>query len=203
MSNLPVSFEYYYWGPLLWRSKVSLDFCDQLRQQGAQLTAPLNDHLASIIDNVKIYTSREDRKFLVDNIAPYLESYMEFSKTWFNKQDKKIPELELVRHWINFQKPTEFNPEHTHGGDLSFVIYLDIPESIKTENEAYTGTSAGPGAIVFRYGEDNDWAASTQDFLPVKGDIFIFPAKLSHTVFPYKAHGERVSVAGNFKFIYD
>ena len=201
MNNLQIPFRYHYWGPLLWSSKVPLEFCNQLLARGKTLTTSLNENLASIIDNVKVYTEQEDRKFLVDNLTPYLQSYLEFGKEWYQKSDPTLPELELLRHWINFQQPNEFNPEHTHTGDLSFVIYLQIPESLKTENQAYTGTSAGPGAIVFRYGEDQDWAGSTQNFLPERGDLFIFPSKLSHTVFPFKSQGERISVAGNFRVV--
>ena len=42
----------------------------------------------------------------------------------------KSASLESI--WINFQNSGDFNPEHTHGGaDLSFVIYLKVPDIIK------------------------------------------------------------------------
>jgi hypothetical protein len=203
MNNLKILHNYAYWGPLLWFSKISLDACDELIVRGKKLTSPLNKSLASVIDDVKEFSTRDDRKFIVDILQPYLQVYMEFAKEWYNKKETTTPELELTKVWINVQKAYEFNPEHTHGGDLSFVIYLDIPDAIRIENDAYVGTSAGPGAINFRYGEDNDWACSTQSFLPEKGEIFIFPAKLSHSVIPFKSNVERISIAGNFKFIHD
>jgi hypothetical protein len=203
MNNLEIPHNYAFWGPLLWFSKLPLDRCDELIARGRKLTSPLNTMLASVIDDVKEFTSRDDRKFIVDSVQPFLQPYMEFSKRWYNKKDRPMPELELTKVWINVQKANEYNPEHTHTGDLSFVIYLDIPDEIRQENESYTGTSAGPGAINFRYGEDNDWACSTQTFLPTKGEIFIFPAKLSHSVIPFRSNVERISIAGNFKFIYD
>ena len=203
MNNLADTYEFYYWGPLLWRSKIPLEFCDELLVRGQQLSTPMNNHLASIIDDVKEYSSRHDRKFLVDNLHAYLQRYMEFASKWYRKDNANLPELELMKFWINFQKNDEYNPEHTHTGDLSFVIYLDMPSALQEENVAYTGTRSGPGSIVFRYGEDNDWAASMHTFLPAKGDIFIFPAKLAHTVFPFKSVGTRISVSGNFKYVKD
>jgi hypothetical protein len=202
MNNSPNFYQYYYWGPLLWRSKISLEVCDELLLRGRALTTPLNHKLASIIDDVKVYDKTEDRKFLVENMIPFLSSYFEFSKTWFpNRALEPLPELELIRCWINFQQANEYNPEHTHDGDFSFVVYLKIPENLKKENNDYIGTSNGPGAITFRYGEDNDWASSSQSFLPEKGDIFIFPAKLAHSVHPFKSDDERISVSGNFRIV--
>jgi len=203
MNNLPEQFHYYYWGPLLWSSKIPLPICDEFLRRGQELTIPLNENLASIIEDVKTFTKQEDRKFLVDILHPYLQLYLEFSKKWYQKENVEMPELELMKYWINFQKANEYNPEHTHGGDFSFVFYVNIPENLREENKNYTGTSAGPGAITFRYGEDNDWAASTQSFIPEKGDLFIFPAKLAHTVFPFKCEGERISISGNFRIVRD
>ena len=85
-----------------------------------------------------------------------------------------------------------------HSGDLSFVIYLNIPDGIYEENKNFVGKSAGPGSISFRYGEFNNWAVHLKCFLPKKGDIFIFPAQLAHTVYPFKSAGHRISVSGNF-----
>lgn len=203
MTNIQIPHNYAFWGPLLWFGKISLDHCDELLIRGRKLNVPLNDMLASIIDDVKEFTTRYDRKFITDIMHPYLQSYIEFSMQWHNKKEKPMPELELTKVWLNIQKANEYNPEHTHGGDLSFVIYLDIPKEIQLENAEYIGTSSGPGAINFRYGEDHDWAVSAQSFLPEKGDIYIFPAKLAHSVIPFKSNVERISVAGNFKFIYD
>lgn len=195
-------FNYYYWGPLLWRSKLPESVCDDFLKRGQALTNPLNSDLASLIDNVKVFDSDNDRQFLVNILQPYLHSFLEFAKEWYKKpSNTNLPNLELVKYWINFQRATEFNPEHTHTGDFSFVFYVNIPDELKKEHYEYVGTSSGPGAITFRYGEDNSWASSTHAFLPEKGDLFIFPAKLAHSVYPFRCDGTRISISGNFKII--
>ena len=37
-------------------------------------------------------------------------------------------------------KPGDFNPLHTHGGDYSFVAFVDVPKPEKEQKE-YEGTS--------------------------------------------------------------
>ena len=34
--------------------------------------------------------------------------------------------------WCNWQTAGDFNPPHDHGGDLTWVIYLKIPEELKS-----------------------------------------------------------------------
>jgi hypothetical protein len=99
--------------------------------------------------------------------------------------------------WINYQRKNEFNPPHDHADDLSFVIYLKVPEEIKKEFKEYKGRSSGPGGISFIYGEGNRQAITYQSHFPEEGDLFIFPAWLKHFVAPFKADVERISVSGN------
>ena len=99
--------------------------------------------------------------------------------------------------WANFQGPGDFNPPHSHGGALSWVIYLQIPDELTEENKKYKGTSAGPGGITFRYGDGPREVITYQTFLPQTGDMYIFPAWLQHWVYPFKSDVERISVSGN------
>ena len=39
-------------------------------------------------------------------------------------------------------KHGDFNPVHTHGGDYSFVIFLDVPKQLEKEANEFEGTSA-------------------------------------------------------------
>ena len=43
-------------------------------------------------------------------------------------------------------KAGDFNPLHTHGGDYSFVVFLDVPKQLEKEQEEFKGTSAKPQA---------------------------------------------------------
>jgi hypothetical protein len=60
---------------------------------------------------------------------------------------------------------------------------------------------AGPGSVVFTYGDSRDYTVDEKSFLPVKGDFFVFPYNLKHYVSPFKSKGERISVSANFKIL--
>ena len=99
--------------------------------------------------------------------------------------------------WINYQKANEFNPPHDHDGKLSFVIYCEIPEKLKKENEKYKGRSCGPGGIQFLYGEGTRDAITYMSHFPEEGEMFMFPAWLKHWVSPFQSDCTRISVSGN------
>ena len=105
----------------------------------------------------------------------------------------------------NYQKALEYNPPHNHKADLSFIIYLQVPDEIKKENEKMQGVhnNEGPGMIVFDYGIDMPLSIGSYSTLPRVGDILIFPAWLPHYVHAFKSDVERISVSGNIIFKYD
>ena len=43
----------------------------------------------------------------------------------------------LIDLWINYMKEHEYNPEHNHGGQLSWVIFLETPD-ISEEQKTFT-----------------------------------------------------------------
>lgn len=100
--------------------------------------------------------------------------------------------------WINFQQKNDFNPPHTHSGDLSFVIYCKIEDKIFTE-QAVSNTQQA-GNIVFSHGEHMLFTGNDYPVKPWNNLIFIFPSKLKHYVPPYWVDSERITVSGNFVF---
>ena len=63
--------------------------------------------------------------------------------------------------------------------------------------------NVGPGMINFDYGVELPFSINTFYHLPEVGDLFLFPAWLTHHVFAFKADVERISVSGNIIFNYD
>ena len=61
----------------------------------------------------------------------------------------------------------------------------------------YEGTSKGPGAITFMYGEENDQLITNKESIPIDGDLYMFPYNLRHMVNPHKSNCERVSIGIN------
>ena len=93
----------------------------------------------------------------------------------------------------------DFNPPHNHSGDLSFVIYLDVPKELKEEydNNKHIHNNGGAGAIQFTWGEEQYLSISNRTYFPETGMVLIFPAWLKHFVIGYRSEVERVSVSGN------
>jgi len=94
-------------------------------------------------------------------------------------------------------KKNEYNPPHDHADNLSFVIFLDIPEEIRKEQKEYKGQSGGPGSLMFLYGEGNRQAITYQGIHPNNGDMFIFPSWVKHYVAPFYSDVTRITVSGN------
>lgn len=97
--------------------------------------------------------------------------------------------------WINYQHKHEFNPVHSHDGDLSAVVMIDIPEKIAEEVDkpSYSTNMCCPGQLEFiSYGGDG-----TYKVLPKSGDIYIFPSDLRHCVYPFTSDVERITMSFN------
>jgi len=204
MSN-NLEYDFYYWGPYLVKFKIKENERLKLLEVGKKTTEDFRHQLAGIIKDEKLF-DKDNTNWFMDYFSNYFRVYVEGLQK-YNQQQllKQITHLEIGKVWINYMKSNEFNPPHIHSGDLSFVMYLEIPEQLKEERKEYKGTSAGPGAIQFTYGEADPTNrpacfATHHAFLPEEGDFFIFPANLQHCVFPFKCNGTRTSVAGNIYY---
>ena len=114
----------------------------------------------------------------------------------------------LESMWVNIMGPGDFQPVHMHTGALSFVWYLDVPEVIYEKNEQYSrpnepeGGSSPYGEIHFLTPDQNcPFGITRETFRPATGDLMIFDARYRHTVYPYTANVERVSISGNINFV--
>lgn len=195
-----IEYDFYYWGPFLWKTRLPDSFCKELLEKGLSALPEKQENICSIISDVKKFEDENDLRWFASGIQPYLETYLKLRSDYLKTNDN-ISAVELVSLWINYQKKHEINPEHTHSEDLSFVIYLKIPDLLIEENTAYKGRSAGPGGIKFRYGEKTDFTVSDHYFLPKEGDMFIFPSKLAHEAYAFTSDCIRISVAGNIRLI--
>jgi hypothetical protein len=92
---------------------------------------------------------------------------------------------------------------HRHGGVFSFVIWIDIPYAIDDEKSHPTSkesTANIPGHFQFVYtnilGETSNYNIPAD--YTFKNQMVMFPAKLSHSVYPFRTSDEyRISVSGN------
>lgn len=195
--------EFFYWGPLLYKTKLSPQIINDLLLRGQKTNIDFRPHLAGIIKEEFAYND-EDKEFFVRAIEPTLLNYRNAYQHWYNKNiEDKFFELEDL--WINFMYPGDYNPPHIHTGSLSFIIYLSVDDSLREEYQNFQKISKkgnGPGAIHFMYGQHDDQCIIHKSFFPEVGDMYIFPSTLYHSVAPFRTNTCRVSVAGNL-FIKD
>lgn len=196
--------EHFYWGPFVGIDKLSDEVCVELLRR-ANLAKDRNDNASSGLAGhfkTEYYFTKDDKKYFVEQTRLNWDNYIKKAREYY---DKDIGEngLKLDSLWVNFMSPGDFNPVHTHTGDLSFVIFLDVPKELEIENEEEKNNDkfGGPAAITFMWGETSGNQCITQNTrLPKTGDFYIFPASTRHMVYPYKSNVNRISMSGNLMF---
>ena len=197
MSDDKVTYNVLNWGPCVVQVKISDDFKNRLLAGAESARAKkldYTDKLAGIIKEEYAYEKKEE---YLPEVAQCLGIYDVAFQRWKSDPYERKPEYLLTALWVNYMKQHEFNPPHDHSDQLSFVIFLKVPEEIKKEQEEYKGKSGGPGSLSFLYGEGNRQAITYQSVHPKEGDMFIFPAWMKHYVAPFYSDVTRISVSGN------
>jgi len=206
--------EFYAFGPLLGKTIVTEELRLELLETGIIQTTNARKSLVGHIQNEKHY-STELRKKFEPKIMEYIDEYIQSVSNEKNLIKSKYKSI-LNTLWINRQIESEHNPPHRHsGGQISFIIYLDFPKEIQMEKPLYE--ELVPGSVQFFYGLaddiDTDYNINTfikkilspKDsiiYMPVTGEMCIFPSYLMHYVSPFYTKGiERISVSGNFSII--
>ena len=193
--------EFLYWGPFVLKFEVDDYITKELLRRSDEIKTNDNrQKLAGHIDRENFYTQK-DIDWFVEHTSKYFNNYIQTKETVWTTNSQKIEHMKLNSLWVNYMKKNEFNPPHTHSGDISFVLYLNVPEQIKKEALEFVSDGEGkPGAIQFIYGTQDrygDYICSHTRF-PKTNELYIFPANLHHTVMPFRSDVERVSVSGNF-----
>ena len=192
-----INYEVLRWGPCLVKTKITEEWRQLFLSEARASKKDFESRLAGMLKRqVEFRDSSLFDKFFSDMFKMYDHALQDWTG------DRNIiagggEMYNLESLWANFQGPGDFNPPHSHGGALSWVIYLQIPDELTEENKQYKGTSAGPGGITFSYGDGPREVITYQTFLPQTGDMYIFPAWLQHWVYPFKSNVERISVSGN------
>ena len=188
-------------GPYVMRTKVPEDIRKRLLTDGKKQLKSYHKRLAGHLDSQLKYND-ETTSWFYQQSSPIWQAYREGWSNWTGHPNEPV-ELNAHDLWVNFMKPGDFNPVHTHGGDYSFVIFLDVPKKLIEEQDAFEGTSSVPGSLMFEFTQQAKpkWAMTGQAFKPRTGDMVIFPALLQHWVLPFKSKCTRVSVSGNLEIL--
>jgi hypothetical protein len=183
-----------HWGPCIVKTQVDQATLDLLLSEGEASKEDASPELAGVLKNQFHYRDKDKfNKFMEGTFNLYNNAMKQWKET-----NEKVPSTYfLEKLWINYQGPNEFNPPHSHGGALSFVIFAKIPIELRAENQNYKGLSAGPGGITFLYGDTDDRCITNHSVFPEVGDMYIFPAWVKHWVYPFKSDCTRISISGN------
>lgn len=131
------------------------------------------------------------------NIVKLCEAYIsqavtadEGSKELWSKYKSKI-----IQTWIVSQYDNDYNPPHTHGGVLSGILYLKVPKRISEDLDCPDGKLSFQGWLPYK----PEWLMFNQNHSinPEIGTLYIFPAWLSHQVYPFDFNEERRCISFN------
>ena len=130
-----VKYGHINWGPYVMRTKLPDYIIKRLLKDGDKLRKEdsYNKKLAGHLNHQFLY-KRETQNWFYKEIHPIVNAYRD-GHSRFHGIENLAVELSFDDLWINYMKAGDFNPLHTHGGDYSFVIFLDIPKKLAKEQK--------------------------------------------------------------------
>ena len=182
--------------------------------------------LTRSISNIFIETDFADDIGLLDYMeylaGEYVKKFAENNSKWVKSDtyenilerygNIRVTELDgneegFIDGWINVYGEDDFTPIHTHGGELSAVMLLKVPDDPKGLNEITNDADeiSPNGKLNYHYAPDshdfvNDMYAPDQ----YKGKTLLFPHNLRHVYYPHKLKGqERRTLSLNFSITFN
>ena len=184
--------------------KVANDTLEANKRIGSALVGIMKDHMAAHVNDV-------DRFLKV--IRPHLVEYAKYE--YYRRQEYTFKgdgiqgeqgeidwdgiSFNLGKGpWINYQRSGEYQPCHEHVGEISSVVYIDIPPEIAKEEYTKDTNINCPGQIEFMYQSGGLGSTGTFKVVPVTGDILLFPSGLKHIAYPFHTKDvTRISMSFN------
>ena len=128
------------------------------------------------------------KKFLSDTVFDWLKT----------SGYKEIKDFNLISSWIVRQFENEYNPVHWHGGHISGVGYLKVPNSLGETAQVNSKKINKNGNLELIYGSRQFLSDSSFAITPVVGYFYFFPHYMMHTVYPFSGNKEeRRSISFN------
>ena len=110
----------------------------------------------------------------------------------------EIKDFEIISSWIVRQFKNEYNPVHWHGGHVSGVGYLKVPESFGETAQPLSNKNNKNGNLELIYGSRQFLSDSSFSIKPETGYFYFFPHYMMHTVYPFTGtNEERRSISFN------
>ena len=189
-------------------TRLGVEVLERLCGYIYKATLNVNDRLAGNITQ-SLELVDEEGWFFKTILSPVCVHYLEDCPlVQSSRPPSQVPKgIRLESLWVNFSKQHEFNPPHNHSGVISFVIWMNIPtRSSDQHNNPISKNSDYPAASDFQFLYSNILGNISTYSIPMdpelNGTLILFPATLSHTVFPfYNCQEDRVSISGNINYV--
>ena len=145
-----------------------------------------NEKKSQDLDYGKMLAGNVKQEFLLDKEFVTISGWELFLKEnvekWiFESTSKKIQEFKIIDTWIVRQFENEYNPLHSHGGHISGVGYLKLPEDYgKTVQSSKNKNFNGNLQLV--HGTRNFLSPIALNIKPKIGDFYLFPNYLMQCV---------------------
>lgn len=168
----------------LLHSKDKEDHSDQLAgkiHEGEQIAIPRKGYMKTFINT---------------GILEACKGYIKASAMLDGRAIKmwETSDLTFQKAWLVSQYAGDYNPIHTHSGTISGIIYLRVPSQVSKASEP-------DGWLTFHNNREYDAMSlrfgMTQNKLPERGHMYLFPSWLGHSVMPFRGKGERRSMSFN------
>ena len=161
-----------------------------------------NESKSKELDYGKMLAGNVKQEFLLEREISVFSGWEGFLKEnveeWiFKSLNKKITQFDIIDSWIVRQFENDYNPLHAHGGHVSGVGYLKLPDDFGKPIQN-TKTSNINGNLQLVHGSNMFLSPVTLDIKPKVGEFIFFPNYLMHTVYPFKnKNSERRSISFN------
>jgi hypothetical protein len=185
-------------------AEIPSDIFETLKQEVDKQTVFKSSVQKKFQENNKNLVGQIEKEYkfnLPENFKTFLaEFYSEYNKHFDAFVGDK---MNNINAWVNMQQKNEYNPSHTHDGDLSWVVWVKIPYSLVDEDNMSNTKQADfkfNSRFEFIYADlsgkirsykleiDNTWEEK----------IILFPSYLRHIVYPFFTSDEyRISISGN------
>lgn len=136
------------------------------------------------------FIKESTKEYIQENLRSHVKDYI------------GTTHVHLMNQWINIQAHDGYLPTHKHTGNISYVIYLKVPEYLNNYNgKRPNDIKYAEGAIQFNYGHENSLFPANTIIHPEEKMILMFPSEVQHYVYPFMdKESLRVSVSGNLEF---
>ena len=188
-------------GPTIARVKMSNELIKVLNDYVDKTISDKNkikdlDHGNNLAGNVT-QEFKLEKKFIEE--SGYKNFLSESVHEWLKISGyKEIKEFEIISSWIVRQFKNEYNPVHWHGGHVSGVGYLKVPESFGETVQHLSNKNNKNGNLELIYGSRQFLSDSSFSIKPETGYFYFFPHYMMHTVYPFTGtNEERRSISFN------